>query len=380
MDRRAFLIGCSLAASPLVTPVSFAAAPGDGRLVVVILRGAMDGLDILQPYGDPVLAGLRPSFEIGPAAGNPDLDGFHALHRSLAPLTSWWTGGDLAFAQAVSTPYRGKRSHFDGQDLLEAGTPGLLPLSQRDGWLNRLVGVVPGAHGRTAFAIGRENMKILRGEAAHSRWAPDARLELSAATADLLRHVYHDDSLFRRSAQEALILSAEDPGSADLKPHEALFDFAATQLRADARIAALSIGGWDTHQSQAARIRQPLERLATGLAALRQGLGPYWDRTAVLAVTEFGRTVRENGTKGTDHGTGGTLLLAGGAIRGGRVLGAYPGLAESDLLDGRDVMPMRDVRAYAAWAMAGLFGLGRYELETTVFPGLEMGEDPNVLA
>ncbi|UWQ21351.1 DUF1501 domain-containing protein [Jannaschia sp. W003] len=380
MDRRSFLLGCSLAASPLVTPISLAAVPGDRRLVVVILRGAMDGLDALQPFGDPALRLLRPDFAIGPGAGAVALTDFHAMHETMAPLLPWWREGSLGFVQAVSTPYRDGRSHFDGQDILEAGTPGMPPAARRDGWLNRLVGVLPGAHGRTAFAVGRDHMDILAGPAPHARWAPDAQLEVTDPTADLLRHVYHDDALFRASATEALALSG-DPS--DPRDREATFRFAAEQLRGDTRIATMSLGGWDTHQSQiggSGRFAQTMRKLVAGLAVLRETLGPDWGNTAVLAVTEFGRTVAQNGTRGTDHGTGGAAILVGGALRGGRVWGDWPGLDGGDLVDGRDLRPTRDVRAYAAWLLAGQFGLDRATLEGTIFPGLEMGPDPRLLA
>lgn len=377
MDRRAFLLGCSAAASPLVTPISFAALPGRGRLVVIILRGAMDGMDALQPWGDPMLGVLRPDFEIGPDAGALPVTEFHAIHPKLAPLMPWWDAGDLGFAQAVSTPYRDGRSHFDGQDILEAGTPGLLPASQRDGWLNRLVTALPGSHGQTAFAVGRDDMAILRGDAPHAAWAPDTRLDLSAATADLLRHVYHDDSLFRSRAEQALTLAGNP---SDPRDRAAPFRFAAEQLVGDTRIAALSLGGWDTHQGQPRRFEHQMSQLVDGLLALRSGLGPDWGETLVMAVTEFGRTAAQNGTRGTDHGTGGTMILAGGALRGGQIWGDWPGLSEADLLDRRDLRPTRDLRAYAAWGLKGLFGLDRALLEEVLFPGLEMGADPQLLS
>jgi uncharacterized protein (DUF1501 family) len=384
LDRRRFLTAaaCSLAAAPLVTPIAFAALPSEARLVVVVLRGGMDGLDVLQPYGDPMLRALRPDLSLGPPSGALDLTGFHAMHPALAPLVPLWRAGELGFAQAVSTPYRDGRSHFDGQDILEAGTAGEVPrLAGRDGWLNRLLGAMPGATGRTAFAVGRDDMLILRGDAPHGSWSPDARLELSAATRDLLVHVYHDDPLFREAAEQALLLSAEgmaaDPDRAGSTG--ALFDFAAERLRAESRIAALSLSGWDSHRGQPRQIRHALEKLARGILSLRDGLGPDWDRTVVLAMTEFGRTVAQNGTQGTDHGTGGTLIAAGGALNGGRVWGDWPGLSEAALLDRRDLMPTADVRAYAAWALHGLFGVDRATLSTLVFPGLEMGADPGLL-
>ncbi|WP_371931230.1 DUF1501 domain-containing protein [Nioella sp. MMSF_3534] len=201
---RASAIGCSAAASPLMTPIAFASAPTDNRLVVIILRGAMDGLDLVQPYGDPDFSGYRPDFAIGPAAGAQDLDGFFALHPGLGDLMPLWQAGELGFAHAVSTPYRNQRSHFDGQDLLEAGTGAeTVGRSYEDGWLNRLVQTLPGATRETALAVGREEALILRGAAPSVAWSPASRLGLTPATADLLGMLYHDDPLFREAFEDA---------------------------------------------------------------------------------------------------------------------------------------------------------------------------------
>jgi len=391
---RSFALGCSAAASPLLTPVTLASAPWDTRLVVIILRGAMDGLDVVQPYGDPHLAGLRNKLPVGEAAGAHDLDGFFALHPALGDLMPLWRAGELGFAHAVSTPYRDKRSHFDGQDLLEAGTgftPGQ-PIAQ-EGWLNRMLQVVPGIEAETAFAIGRESMRVLQGPAPVANWWPQVRFQLTPQTRRLLEMVYHDDPLFRDSLVQAVeIAGSLDPTLPDTeepagmmqggmapakrgargKAHVEVAEFAADRLRRDTRIAAFSISGWDTHANQKAALKGPLSQLSETILALRAGLGPDWDSTAVVAMTEFGRTVRENGTGGTDHGTAGAMLLAGGALKGGRVWGNWPGLGEGDLYQGRDLMPTADVRAYAAATMRGLFGLDRTTLETAIFPGLDM--------
>ena len=395
LSRRSFLgrsvaLGCSAAASPLVTPVTLASAPWDARLVVIILRGAMDGLDVVQPYGDPAMGGLRKRLPVGEAAGAHDLDGFYALHPALGDLMPLWRAGELGFAHAVSTPYRDKRSHFDGQDLLEAGTgfaPGA-PLA-REGWLNRMLQVVPGIEAETAFAIGRETMRVLEGPAPVSSWWPEARFELTPQTRRLLEMVSHDDPLFRDALGQAAEISEsfdlEAPGEAEEeamspamragpgKAHLQVAEFAAGRLRRDTRIAAFSISGWDTHGNQARTLKRPLAQLSETILTLRAGLGGDWRRTAVIAMTEFGRTARENGTGGTDHGTAGAMLLAGGALKGGRVWADWPGLGEGELYQGRDLMPTADVRAYAAAAMQGLFGLDRRVLETAVFPGLDMG-------
>lgn len=394
LSRRVFLqgaalAGCSAAAHPLMSTVTFAAAPGDRRLVVIILRGAMDGLDIVQPWGDPLLKQMRPDFAVGPAEGAADLDGFFALHPALGPLMPLWASGELGFAHAVSTPYRDKRSHFDGQDMLEAGTGMDVPLSMvRDGWLNRLLQVSPGSRAETAYSVGADQLRLLSGAAPTMSWAPDAQLALSAQGRVLLEQIYRGEALFQSAAAAALEITAEPQamagGSSDmparLRDASALASFAAERLRGAARIAAFSLNGWDTHGNQAAVIRGPAEQLAAMITALKEGLGPDWGETLVLAMTEFGRTARQNGTRGTDHGTGGAMVMAGGALKGGRVYGRWPGLAEADLYAGRDLMPTADIRAYGAWAMAGLFGISREVLEKTVFPGLDMGEDPGFLA
>lgn len=400
LSRRAFLarsalIGCSAAASPLLTPMSFAAAPWDRRLVVIILRGAMDGLDVVRPYGAAEYAALRGQLGGGPDQGAADLDGFFALHPALAPLMPLWSAGELGFVHAVSTPYRDKRSHFDGQDLLEAGTDSLSGV--RDGWLNRMLSKVPGIEARTAFAIGHGEMKVLSGPVPVSDWSPEADLVLTPQAVRLAEMMMEDDPAFHAALSEALMLSSggetgamaeTEAGSGMMalpapmrgKAHLKVAEFAAEQLRGDTRIASFSINGWDTHNRQDKAIQPALQRLADTVLGLQAGLGAeIWGKTAIVAMTEFGRTARVNGTGGTDHGTGGVMLLAGGAIRGGRVYGDWPGLAEADLYARRDLMPTNDVRAPAAWIMRGLAGLDRSLLEQAVFPGLDMGRDPGLL-
>ncbi len=397
MDRRLFLrglgvLGCSAAAHPLMTTVTLAGAGGgaplgDHRLVVIILRGAMDGLDAVQPLGDPLFATYRPT--LGRGEGAQDLDGFFALTAGLGGLMPLWAKGELAFAHAASTPYRDKRSHFDGQDLLEAGTGMDVPVgATRDGWLNRMLQAVPGLRAETAYAVGREAMPLLNGAAAARNWTPELRLEISAQNRLLLDHIYHEDVLFRDTATEAMDLAADladdpmapaDPSGKGLGNVDKLVDFAAGRMREETRIAAFSLSGWDTHRNQAAVIGKQYRQLERMILRLRDQLGPVWGQTTVLAMTEFGRTVAENGSRGTDHGTGGVVVMAGGALRGGRVLGRWPGLAEADLYDRRDLLPTSDVRAWAAWTMRGLYGFDRALLENTVFPGLAMGDDPRVI-
>ena len=378
--KSAALIGCSAAAHPLMSSITFAALPADSRLVVIILRGAMDGLDAIQPYGDPMLAKIRSTISVGPDNGALDLDGFYALHPRLAPLMPLWQKGELAFAHAVSTPYRDKRSHFDGQDLLEAGSGNDLPVDWRTGgWLNRMLQGMPNVTAETAYAVGVEPMRILSGDAAHLGWAPRASLAMSPQAQMLLDHVYHDDPLFRDAARDAFQIAGEtgktEMSKGPTADAAALGSFAASRLNGASRIAAFSLGGWDSHANQPAVLGRALDNLAAAILALRDGLGANWGNTTVLAMTEFGRTARENGSAGTDHGTGGAMLMAGGAVRGGKVYGDWPGLAEGQLYQDRDLMPTRDVRAYAGWALRGLFGVAPGVIEDRIFPGLALGPD-----
>ena len=373
MDRRIFLkglgtLGCSAAAHPLLTTLTLAATPGENRLVVIILRGAMDGLDVVQPRGDRGLAVARP----GVLAKAADLDAFFALHDGLGGLMPLWQAGELAFVHATSTPYRDKRSHFDGQDLLEAGTgKDLAPASQRDGWLNRLLSVLPGAGSETAWAVGHEAMPILAGAAPAASWAPDQDLALSTPARALLEQVYAEDAVFHAASATAFGLAGMEAGAG--QETDLIADFVAEGLRGAARIAAFSLTGWDTHKGQERAIRKPLDQLQRAVLRLKAGTGTeVWGKTVVMAMTEFGRTVRQNGSDGTDHGTGGAMLVAGGAVRGGKVFGRWPGLSEAELYDRRDLMPTSDVRDWAAQAIAALFGIDRSVLETTVFPGLKM--------
>ncbi|MBO9472748.1 DUF1501 domain-containing protein [Shimia sp. R10_1] len=406
LNRRGFLaqslaVGCSLAASPLVTPVSFAATGGDNRLVVIILRGGLDGLDLLRPPPSDTLMRLRPT--LGAQASGLEITGGVQLHPGCAELWPLWEAGELAFVQAVSTPYRHKRSHFDGQDMLEAGTAELGQGRAKEGWLNRMLQHMPGAEMSTAYAIGTDPMLLSRGAAAVETWSPDVDFVLSSQGARLLALTMERDPAMRDAMARALALAGSNGGggvvqSAGLEDMDALDEmmdaqtapqgrdarhahtrvakFAAERLRDDARVACFSLGGWDTHARQARALRRPLGQLADSLLTLRSGLGAQiWGHTTVLAMTEFGRTVAENGTAGTDHGTGGAMVLAGGALRGARVLGQWPGIEEADLFERRDLMPTDDVRRYAAWAIRESFGLGRDVLENAVFPGLQMGGD-----
>lgn len=373
VSRRDFLIGCSAAAAPLFTPMTFAAAPGENRLVVIVMRGAVDGLDLLRPVGDPAYAALRPQLSHKATELSLPLEGIFGLHPGCAPLLPLWQAGELAFATAVATPYR-NRSHFIGQDALENGSgadTGALTAGA-DGWLNRALQRIPGAHASTAVAVGVEPMLILEGKAPTQQWYPVSDSRLSAQGLDLLGDLYDQAPEFSEIYAEAQILRNETSERVGNSGEKALGGYVAERLLGEARIAAFSFSGWDTHHRQGYHMGKRLPAFSEMLLALREGLGPHWATTNVIALTEFGRTAAENGSGGTDHGTGGVALMAGGALRGQRILGQWPGLDEADLLSRRDLMPTTDVRAYAAMLLHEMFGLSLSDLEGEVFPGLEM--------
>lgn len=375
INRRAFLSGaCCLAASPLLTPVSFAAMPGDNRLVTIVLRGAMDGLALVQPYGDPALRILRPKLVVSADDGLIDLDGFFGLHPAAADLMPLWQAGDLGFVHATSTPYRDGRSHFDGQDVLESG--GATVQGERTGWLNRAIATIPRASDRRAIDVTTTAELILSGNNPVDVWSARADLALTEDELDFFIRLYRNDPVFAVAMREATDtdLLSDTIHNAQGKPRagvESMAKFTAGMLSGDHRIASFSINGWDTHLNQGRIFLRPVKDLAAAITAMKTNLSPeIWRKTAILAITEFGRTARENGSAGTDHGTGGVAILAGGAVAGGKVYRDWPSLADGDLLEDRDLRPTTDLRQLAAGMLRQQFGVSVNDLETSVFPGL----------
>jgi uncharacterized protein (DUF1501 family) len=354
--------------------MTMAAAPTDNRLVVIILRGAMDGLDMVQPIGDPSYAQLRPSLATDLPEAPMDLDGYFALHSGLKNLMPLWRAGQLSFAHAVSTPYRDKRSHFDGQDILEAGVTASSDMPRANkGWLNRLIQTDDRLQGMGSFLVGHEQSLILDGDADHGRWSPEVQLDVTDPTEDLLRHIYAPDPSFAKATDQALriIDGAGDMAQARMSAHRDVARFSALQLRQQARIVSFSLTGWDTHVGQRNAIRRPLTRLSDTILELKNGLGNDWQHTTIVAVTEFGRTARQNGSGGTDHGTGGCMMFAGGALRSAKVHGQWPGLGPTDLYKDRDLMPTQDVRAYLGALIRDLYAVDSNRIADTLFPGLQ---------
>jgi uncharacterized protein (DUF1501 family) len=383
LSRRGFLASaCCLAAAPIFTPVTFAAMPGDNRFVTIVLRGAMDGLDLVQPYGEAGFAAVRPSLALTPDKGLIDLDGHFGLNPAAADLLPLWKSRELAFVHAVSTPYRDQRSHFDGQDMLESG--GEHVSDKKTGWLNRALAAIPRSDARKAIDVNTSTELILSGPNNVDVWASDSNLGTSRDEMQFLMRLYAGDPAFAKALEEAnRANSASMIAEPDNKRGEKITDIAAlagNMLKGDYRIASFSITGWDTHVAQLGQFKRPVQDLAQAINTLKATLGPeIWPKTVVLAMTEFGRTVRENGSGGTDHGTGGCAVLAGGAIDGGRILGRWPGIGDGKLLDDRDLMPTADVREIAAAMLYRQFDVTTNDLTAKIFPGLSFDRSSQFL-
>ncbi len=397
-SRRRFLWGAgALVASAAIPGALFAHTGGSARLVVVILRGALDGLAAVPPYADPHYADLHAELAIaapGREEGALALDGTFGLHPSLLFLHQRYLAGEALVFHAVASPYR-DRSHFDGQNVLENGLA--KPIGAADGWLNRALAALPRGNtsGERAVAIGQNIPLILRGNAPvmskSPQQTPDVDEDLLARLADL----YSRDDWFSARLSDAVRtdrMAEDDRGgreergagskpAAQATPMKAaaagglsgVARMAATLMRSDGgpQLAVMEAGGWDTHANQGAAkgtLAQRLGGLDKAVSELADGLGPLWPQTAVLMVTEFGRTAAMNGTRGTDHGTGGCAFLVGGAVHGGRVIADWPGLGRTALLENRDLKPTLDVRSVFKAVLGEHLRVDARSLTARVFP------------
>jgi uncharacterized protein (DUF1501 family) len=380
-SRRAFMRGALAAGVATMLPrCVFADVATDARFVLVILRGALDGLAAVPAYGDGAYVSKRGALAI--TAPQLKLDGMFALNPSLTQLHERFQSKELIVFHAVASPYR-ERSHFDGQDLLENGTGA--PKSAHDGWLNRALPLLPEAKQRAtdriALALAQNVPLVLRGDARVGSWAPSRLPDTDSDTLQRIADLYSTDEYFASRLQSALAADSVAGEGAGLgagrrDPLNALNAVAAAAGKflaaADgARIAVLEATGWDTHANQGAERGQLANRLRgldQAIDSLRIGLAGAWARSAVLVVTEFGRTVAINGTGGTDHGTATCALLVGGAVAGGRVVADWPGLASSALYEGRDLRPTLDVRSIMKSVLVSHLGAGESGIEERVFP------------
>ena len=378
MDRRSFLIttGTGLAASLVSTRTLYAQAPTDNRMVIIVLRGALDGLHALVPYADADYARLRPTVSpiVGNGPGIIDLDGYFGMHKAFEPLEPMYRAGELQFIPAAATQYR-ERSHFDGQNLLENGSG--TPFGADTGWLNRAILGLNGGDRRMGLSIGPAVPLILRGEADVQTWADSSLPDVDEDFLMRVMRTYQHDALFLDALHDAQGVMDPAMMSEDMaggRARGAQFQQAARVsadllLRPDGpRVAVMELGGWDTHFAQERRLTELFGTLSQGLVALKEGLGAAWGRTTVMVVSEFGRTAAQNGSGGTDHGTGGLAILAGGAVRGGRIGGSWAGLSETALFEGRDVRALNSIEAMFKTTLIGHMGLNAGFVEDVVFP------------
>lgn len=362
----------------------FAAVPGDRRFVVVLLRGALDGMAAVAPVGDPLYQEKRGAIALKPPGGSGGtiaLDRFFALHPALGAVEPYYRSGELLFVHAAGNGYH-TRSHFDAQDLMETGLT--VKQGESDGWLNRAIVLLQGGDkARLGLAVGGVVPLILRGKTQVASWEPQGVGAIDNDLIGALERIYARDPLLGPALAEGIkaqafsssVLGDDTMAKGGMgfgpKAFAALAQAAGKLIAAPRgpRIAALDMGGWDTHVNQGAetgRLAQNMEGFAAGLDALAKAMGPAWYQTVVVAVTEFGRTVAVNGNNGTDHGTASVVFVMGGAVKGGRVAGDWPGLAQ--LQDNRDLRMTTDARAVMKVVLRDHFGLARNALDTKVFP------------
>ena len=368
-SRRRFLAALGGTAALTLWPGLSPAASGGqtSRLVVVLLRGAMDGLHLLPPRGDADYLRARGQLAVRDALA---LDGSFGLHPKLAFAHQLYRDKQLLPMVAVAPPYQ-RRSHFDAQDCLENGTAA--PGGARDGWIGRCIQSMTASEG---VAIAQVMPLAMRGSTRADLWSPPLPRDLPDALMQQLQPLYAEDPRLAPMYADAMAAAATEMGGMQAGGGRGAFRLpdamaaAAKRMRGPdaARIAFVEDGGWDTHRGQQLALDRKFAELDAGLRAIREGLGDEWRRTAVVVVTEFGRTVATNGSAGTDHGVGGVSLLAGGAVRGGRIAGDWPGLAPGALLEGRDLRPTTDMRALFKGVLADHLAVPEAALETRIFP------------
>lgn len=386
------LFGAAALAYSLPARLTFAAtssekANNEQRLVVVLLRGALDGLAAVPAIGDPAWADLRghsdsvlrsqaqttaAAMGINPPTTQSSfallpLDSTFGLHPGLKTFHDWYKQKELLVIHAVASPYR-ERSHFDAQRLLESG--GDLPFSQATGWLGRALQ----SSGHSAVALTAAMPLALRGADSASTWTPKGHVSKDQDLVMRVAQMYGNDAPLANAIGQAMGQIGMSMGADEAQGLTGLASQAGKFLANPngPRVAWLEAGGWDTHTQQLGRLGRLLPILDESLAALRNALDQHWSTTTVLVMTEFGRSAAMNGSGGTDHGTGGVAFLAGGQIAGGRVLADWPGLSKGDLLDGRDLRPTLDIRSLIGPVAERQFALSSAAMKK-IIPGAPEG-------
>lgn len=388
MNRRRFLahsaMGMGLMAMPttalsMVSNLSFATSPlTQNRLLFVLLRGGVDGLTAVAPTGDPDYERVRGVLAVERDRMTALADGY-ALAPGLSPLAEFWNRDELAVVHGVAVPNR-SRSHFEAQAVLETGLD--RPVGASDGWLNRLLGVLDGSN-NAGIAVGAGLPRSLIGDAQVSSWSPAQLGTVEDAYLERLHLLYRSDpellDQFEAALSQRVIASGladesmTGKGPGDRSSVDGLFRATAKLMSAESgpNVAAMEMSGWDTHANQGSAggaLDRLFARLASGLAAYRDEMGESWPGTTVVVMTEFGRSVRPNGARGTDHGTAGAAFVLGDGIGTRKIITDWPGLGDKQLFEGRDLRPTIDSRAVLKGVLAGRFDLTKGQLNK-VFPG-----------
>lgn len=373
ISRRHFIQGLTGAAlaSQFAPRFVFASGLGQKKLVMIILRGGMDGLSALIPYSDATYKEARGKLAMSPQTdGLLPIDQTFALHPSLKTIHALYQNKQAIFLHAAATPLR-SRSHFDVQDVLENGMD--KAMATRNGWLNRALSTTSDNH---AIAIMPNLPLILQGSFPVQSWTQSTLPDTNQAFYERVAAMYDQDERFHTAliqGMDANNIALANEDAASRKKRSSNAESAAKFLLEPQgpNIAYLDATGWDTHVNQGTSngaLARRLGELDNDINTIKTTLGEEWNNTAILIASEFGRTVRVNGNGGTDHGTAGLAMLLGGAVQGGRVIGEWPTLALNKLYEERDLYPANDIRNLFAGTLQGLYGIDTQTLSSTIFP------------
>lgn len=374
LSRRQFVkmagSGLALLSFPISSSLAFeksTAAANNPKIIWLMLRGALDSLHTIVPTFDPQLKHYRPTLSTSFKSALLPLDKGFALHPALSNMHQWYQEKSLLPIVAVSSGYQ-QRSHFDGQDFLESGKA---EIDHDSGWLARALD----QRGKRALAISRSIPISLRSSDQVRTWYPSKLKNADTNIYAQLSKLYQSDTLLNESLERGLTVRDLLDKKQSKKRQGKFIDLTKacanllTNQHENIDCAMLEFGGWDTHSNQSNRLERNLNELDQGLSELKEGLGKEWQNTVIIIGTEFGRTVKENGTGGTDHGTGSALFLAGGAVQGGRVLGDWPGLETSQLFEQRDLMPTSNSYSWISNVLANHWQIPESALQQ-VFPNI----------
>ena len=398
MKRRKFFQNLALLSTGLIVPIGSrswvslgANSPksnNSDRLVVIFLRGAIDGLNVVVPYTDDEYYSIRPTLALnapGESDGVINLDNNFGLHPALKDLMPLWQEKSLAFVNCCGLP-NNNRSHFAVQHLIETGTP--QNKNNNVGWMNRLLGEIHQNNPTQAINFGAGTNTILKGKNSVANLPRKESQEVSSTMTttqkninQLFSQLYQGNSELGKAYQEGLQaqqifqeeLDQEMKTANKGAPKSTSFvqevgEMAALMKgNANAQLAFIDFGAWDTHTNEANTLRRLLPPLGQGLAKLKKELGNEYQNTTIVVMSEFGRTVKENGNRGTDHGHGNAMWVMGGKVKGGQIYGQWRGLAPNQLYQGRDLPVNTDYREVFAHILDRNFKLSQGSLNK-IFP------------